>query len=137
MKIFFFTILLAGLTAGLAGAGGGYNQPYGNRSCANSNTKGCQDARKAFAEHHNGLYPDQYFNQWYQGQQGRWTRSGNNWRWQNAEGDQYYQGRQGHWYRENNGWQFRGDDGDEYRNGNNGWAWSGRPQRHDLRRSER
>lgn len=137
MKIFFFTILLAGLTAGLASAGGGYNQPYSHRRCANNNSKACQDARKAFAEHHNGIYPDQYFNQWYQGQQGRWNQNGNNWQWQHAEGDQYYQGRQGHWYQERNGWQFRGDDGDEYRKGNNGWAWSGTPQKHDQRRSER
>src|SRR5690348_765944 len=44
MKIFSFTILLAGLTVGLASAAGGYNQPYSHRRCVNDNSKACQDA---------------------------------------------------------------------------------------------
>ncbi len=133
MKIFLFTIFLAALTAGLAGAGGGYNNTYSYHACANSNSKECRDARDAFAGHHNGLDPEQWNNQWYQGQQGRWSKQGKNWRWNGAEGDQWYQGRRGHWYQERDGWQFRGDKGDDYRKGRDGWQWSGAGQEHDRR----
>lgn len=114
MKIFLFTILLVALTSGLARTAGAERYPY--RSCAHSNTKECRDARDAFARHHNGLTPEQWYQQYYQGQPGLW-------RWENAEGDEWFQGRQGHWYQEAFGWLFRGDDGDDYRQGENGWGW--------------
>ena|ERR1039457_3094954 len=133
MKIFLFTILLAALTGGLASAQVRYNQPCKVGACANNNSKECRDARNAFAEHHNGLYPEQWCNQWYQGQQGRWNQQGNNWQWEGAEGDQWYQGRQGHWFQERDGWQFRDDRDDVYRKGAKGWQWSGARQKHDRK----
>jgi len=49
MKIFLFTILLAALTAGLARAQLGYNQPCtGYSACAHNNSKACVDARNAW-----------------------------------------------------------------------------------------
>jgi hypothetical protein len=134
MKIFVLTIVLAALTAGLATAGGSYGQSYKYSACANNNSKECRDARDAFARHHNGQYPEQWNNEWYQGQQGRWNQQDNSWQWRGAEGDQWNQGRQGHWYQEHDGWQFRGDKGDEYRKGSNGWQWSGARQKHDRDR---
>ncbi len=125
MKIFLFTILLAALTASLARA-----QCTGYSACAHNNSKACVDARNAFARHHNGLYPEQWCNEWYQGQQGRWNQRGNHWQWEGAEGDQWFQGRRGHWFKERDAWQFRGDKGDEYRNGHNGWQWSGARSKH-------
>lgn|ERR1700676_3421906 len=107
MKIFLLTLVLAGLTGGMAGAAG-YNQSYNYSGCANNNGKACRDARDAFARHHNGQSPNQWNNAWYQGQQGRWNQNGNNWQWRNVQGD-------------------------EYRNGRNGWQWSGR-QKHEDRR---
>jgi len=124
MKIFLFVMLLGALTAGLARAQFGYNQTCKVGACAYINSKECRDARDAFAEHHNGLYPEQWCNQWYQGQQGRWTPQGNEWQWAGADGDQWFQGQPGHWFQERNGWQFRGDKGDEYQKGRNGWQWS-------------
>ena len=62
--------------------------------CYGNNSKACVDARNAFAEHHGGMYPGDYF----QGGQGRWMQYGNEWRW-------------------------RGVDGREYFHGPNGWAW--------------
>jgi hypothetical protein len=106
MKVFLFTILLAALTAGLTRAGGGYN--YGG--CANNNSKACRDARNAFAEHHSGQYPEQWNQEWYQGQRGRWKEQGDDWQWNGAQGDEWYQGQQGHWYQERDGWQWRGDE---------------------------
>ena len=85
MKIFLLTLVLATLTGGLARAG----------ACDNSNSKACQDARAAFAEHHNVQGP----NQWYQGHQGSWHQSGHEWQW-------------------------RSSDGSRYRHGNTGWQWS-------------
>jgi hypothetical protein len=91
MKIFLFATVLTALTtatAGLALAGGGFNgQKYS--ACAHSNSKECQDAKKAFADHHNGMFPEQYYNQWYQGHQGRWDQHGKDWRWENEDGGQY------------------------------------------------
>jgi hypothetical protein len=104
MKIFVLTMLLATLSGGVALAG--HNNPYAYKTCANSNSKACRDARDAFARHHNGQSPEQYNNSWYQGQQGRWNQSGNDWRWNGA-------------------------DGDEYRRGNSGWQWSRAQQKHD------
>lgn len=167
MKIFLFTILLAVLTGGSAHA-----QRYPYRNCQHSNSKACQDARRAFAKHHNGVYPEQWFNSNYQGQPGRWRwenaerdtwyrpyrncRNNNSkacqdarqafaehhngltperwfnenyqgqpgrWLWDNAEGDTWYQGLLGHWFQEPEGWRFRGDNGDEYRKGDRGWGW--------------
>lgn len=109
------TILLVAATFGFSGAAHAQRYPY--RSCVNNNSKACQDARNAFAEHHNGLYPEQWFNQNYQGQPGRWQ-------WENADGDDWYQGEQGHWYKEPQGWHFWGDDGDDYWKGKNGWGWA-------------
>jgi len=103
MKIFLLTIALATLTGGLALANG-YN--YG--SCANSNSKACQDDRAAFARHHNGLSPDQWNNQYYQGQQGRWNQHGKDWRWEGARGDQYSKG--------HNGWEWNRAGRDHDRN---------------------
>ena len=114
MKTFLLTILLSAVTAALAGTAHAQGYPY--RNCQHNNSKACQDARKAFAEHHNGLSPEQWFNSYYQGQPGRWA-------WENADGDDWYQGEQGHWYQEPEGWRFHGDDGDDYRKGNNGWGW--------------
>lgn len=130
MKTFLIAIVLTVLTSGLARAGGGYNQRYSYRSCAHSNTKECRDARDAFARHHNGIYPDQWFNGWYQGQQGRWSQQGSNWLWSGMEGDQWFQGKQGHWYQEPEGPRFRSDQGDEYRKGNKGWQWGGTQKKH-------
>jgi uncharacterized protein YjbJ (UPF0337 family) len=86
MKIFLLMIVFATLTGGLASAG---------VSCVNNNSQHCRDARAAFAEHHNGKSP----NQWYQGHQGRWNQQGHAWQW-------------------------RSDDGREYRQGQQGWQWS-------------
>lgn len=117
MKAFLLTIVLLASTAMLAGAAyAQVHQRYPYRNCQHNNSKACQDARKAFAEHHNGLYPEQWFNSYYQGQPGRWA-------WENAEGDDWFQGEQGHWYKEPEGWRFWGDDGDAYRKGDKGWGW--------------
>jgi hypothetical protein len=64
-------------------------------------------------------------NDWYQGQQGQWTRHGKKWRWESSHGDQWYQGKQGHWYQDKKGWHWYGNEGDEYRQGAHGWQWSG------------
>jgi hypothetical protein len=101
MKFFSFTLLLATLTLGLAGTG---HAQYG--ACVGNNSKACRDARDAFARHHGGVYPQQYYNQWYQGRQGRWNNNNNDWRWE-------------------------GMDGDDYWRGNNGWAWGHRRHHHD------
>lgn len=131
MKIFLLAIVLAALTTGLAGTAGAYNQsckPVG--ACANNNSKECRDARAAFAEHHNGLYPEQWCNQWYQGQQGRWNQEGKKWQWDGGQGDQWFQGKQGHWFQEHDGWQFRDDQDDVYRKGRKGWQWSDARPKH-------
>jgi len=85
MKVFLFAALLTAATAGMAFAGGGYNPG----SCRNNNSQHCIDARNAFARHHNGLYPEQWDNQWYQGHQGRWTQYNKDWRWEGSDGGQY------------------------------------------------
>jgi hypothetical protein len=95
MKTFVLTILLTALTGGIACAAG-YN-------CVDNNSKACVDARNAFAEHHNGQYPEQYYNQWYQGSQGRWNQKGAEWRWEGAKGESYAKG--------HNGWQWSGARG--------------------------
>jgi hypothetical protein len=130
MKIFLLTIAFAALTGGFATANSGYNY----RACANNNSKQCRDARAAFARHHDGQTPDQWNNQWYQGQQGRWNKQGNNWQWKAAQGDEWFQGKQGHWYQERDGWQWRGDKGDDYGKGSSGWQWSRAGQKHRVDR---
>jgi hypothetical protein len=86
MKIFLFAALLTAASAGVALAQGWH--PY-DRSCVGNNSKQCVDARNAFAEHHNGMYPEQWDNQWYQGHQGRWIGHANDWRWEGSDGEQY------------------------------------------------
>jgi hypothetical protein len=90
MKVFIFALLLSAATAGLAIAGGGGSfHPHKYSSCRNNKSKQCVDARNAFAEHHNGMYPDQFYNQTYQGQRGRWTQHGKEWGWEGEDGDRY------------------------------------------------
>jgi hypothetical protein len=89
MKTLLLTAFLTAGAAGIAMAGGGGHMPGHYSACANSNSKECQDAKKAFAEHHNGQFPEQYYNQWYQGHQGRWSQQGKSWRWENADGGEY------------------------------------------------
>ena len=101
MKTGYLTILFA--AAGLAIAGSGYAQ-YG--ACVNNNSKECVDARNAFARHHGGVYPNQYYNQWYGGRQGRWAQ-------------------------QNNEWRYEGMDGDDYWRGNDGWNWRHRERAHE------
>ena len=84
MRTLLLALLIVGLTGNLASAG----------SCSGNNSKHCRDARAAFAEHHRGEYP----RQWYQGYHGRWFRDRDDWCWRN-------------------------DDGREYRHQNRGWLW--------------
>ena len=93
MKVFLLTIALTAFTGGLALA-----NEYNYSACANSKSRACQNARAAFAEHHNGQAPEQYNNHWYQGRQGRWSQEGKDWRWNGVQGDQYSKGSKGwHW----------------------------------------
>lgn len=96
MKKFILPILAAAtLALGLSGTS--YAQ-YG--SCVGNNSKHCVDARNAFARHHGGMYPEQYYNHWYGGQQGRWERQDNDWRWEGINGDRYWRGDRGwEWHR--------------------------------------
>jgi hypothetical protein len=91
MKTFLLALSLVALTAGLTGTSYAFN--YG--SCVNNNSKHCVEARNAFAEHHGGQDPSQYYNHWYQGNQGRWNRVKNDWRWEGINGDQYWKGHRG------------------------------------------
>ncbi len=77
MKVFFLALVVAALSGGIAKA---------QESCVGNNSEHCRDARAAFAEHHNGESP----NQWYQGHQGRWDRSGQEWNWRNNDDDREY-----------------------------------------------
>lgn len=139
MKILPFVLLLAALSPGLARAQFGYGQSCRLGACAYNSTKECRDARDAFARHHSGLYPEQWCNQWYQGQRGRCYQQGNEWQWAGADGDSWFQGLLGHWFQEPNGWQFRGDNGDEYRRGRDGWQWilPGQKPRPEPQRSQK
>ncbi len=99
MKKFLLALSLAALTAGFAGTS--YAQ-FREGNCVNNNSKHCVDARNAFAEHHGGRYPNQYYNHWYQGNQGRWNRENNEWRWEGMNGDRYTKGHRGwEWHRHN------------------------------------
>ncbi len=94
MKKFLLALSLAALTAGFAGTS--YAQGFsGYGACANNNSPHCVDARNAFAGHHNGIYPNQYYNSWYGGNQGRWNRTNNEWRWEGINGDRYAHGEHG------------------------------------------
>jgi hypothetical protein len=86
MKKLLLTLIFVAGTAGIASAQGG--------GCIGNNSPACVNAKNAFAEHHGGVYPGQY----YQGYAGRWARNGNEWR-------------------------FRSNDGREYYHGHDGWAW--------------
>src|SRR5579863_717800 len=55
VKVFVFTVMLAALSVGVASAAG-----YDYSRCANNNSKACTDARNAYAEHHGGVFPQQY-----------------------------------------------------------------------------
>jgi len=94
MKVFVLTALLTAAAAGMALAGEGW-QPYKHGSCWHNNSKHCQDARAAFAEHHNGMMPDQWDNQWFQGHQGRWVEHDKDWKWEGSNGEQYWKGKNG------------------------------------------
>lgn len=95
MKKVLFAMVLAALSAGAAGTG--YAQGYSR--CANNNSPACVDARNAFARHHGGAFPEQYYNNWYGGNQGRWYQQNNDWRWEGMNGDQYWRG--------DHGWEWR------------------------------
>ena len=101
MKKVLLTIVFAALSAGVAQTG--YAQ-YG--SCVNNPSKACVDARNAFARHHGGVYPEQYFNQYYQGRQGRWNQTNNDWRYEDMDGDEYYRG--------DRGWEWKHDKHDKH-----------------------
>jgi hypothetical protein len=94
MKVFLFTGLLTAATAGMALAGGGWH-PYKPGSCYHNNSKHCVDARNAFAEHHNGMFPEQWDSQWYQGHRGRWVQHDKEWAWEGSNGDRYMKGKNG------------------------------------------
>ena len=99
MKRVLFVIALAAISSGLAGTS--YAQRYS--ACANNNSKHCIDARNAFAEHHGGVYPEQYYNHWYGGNPGRWTQQNNAWQWEGMNGDVYRRGdRDWEWQRYRN-----------------------------------
>lgn len=130
MKIFILTILLMSLVVPAAMAEHDDDRPCQVGACFHNNSQECRNARNAFAEHHNGLFPEQWCNQWYQGQQGRWYQQDKTWHWEGNEGDQWFQGQQGHWFQQpHNGWEFLGDKGDEYRKEHDSWQWSRPGQR--------
>ena len=93
MKTLSSAITIAALSMGLVGVT--HAAPFRYSACANNNSKACRDARDAFAEHHNGVYPNQYYNQWYQGRPGRWAQSGRDWRYEGMDGDDYWRGSKG------------------------------------------
>jgi hypothetical protein len=95
MKTVLSAILFAALSAGLAGTG--FAQRYS--ACANNNSPACVEARNAFASHHGGAFPEQYYNHWYAGNQGRWYQQNNDWRWEGMNGDRYERG--------DRGWEWR------------------------------
>ena len=94
MKKLFSLVVLTAISFGIAGSS--FAQGYG---CMGNNSKPCQDARRAFAEHHGGAFPEQYYNSWYGGNQGRWYQQNNAWRWEGVNGDRYERG--------DRGWEWR------------------------------
>ena len=95
MKKVLFALVLTALTAGFARTS--YAQGYS--ACFHNNSRACVDARNAFAEHHGGQFPEQYYNHWYEGNQGRWNHVNNEWRWEGMNGDRYWKGA--------NGWEWK------------------------------
>jgi hypothetical protein len=87
MKKLLFAAALTVLSAGIANA-------QWRGSCIGNNSKACTDARNAFAEHHGGVFPEQYYNSWYGGHQGRWYQHGAEWRWEGTDGRDWWGG---HW----------------------------------------
>jgi hypothetical protein len=85
MKIFLGAIFLSFVSFLIPAAG--HAQSYG---CIGNNSRACVEARNAFAEHHGGMYPDQYYNAWYGGNRGRWYQQINDWRWEGVNGDRYW-----------------------------------------------
>ena len=96
MKTLVSSFLLAAVSLGIAGTSFA-QAPYS--ACLGNNSKPCVDARNAFAEHHGGVYPEQYYNSWYNGNRGRWYQENNAWRWEGVNGDRY-------WNDGPNGWQW-------------------------------
>jgi hypothetical protein len=95
MKRLFSAIVLAAVSFGVVGSS--FAQPYG---CLGNNGPACVNDRKAFAEHHGGVMPEQYFNSYYGGSAGRWYQRNNAWHWQGANGDRYEPGAHGwEWHR--------------------------------------
>jgi hypothetical protein len=95
-KTLLSAIVLAAVSFGMAGSS--FAQPYS--ACLGNPSKACQDARNAFAEHHGGAFPEQYYNSWYGGQRGRWYQEGGGWRWEGINGDRYVSGPHGwEWHR--------------------------------------
>jgi hypothetical protein len=99
MKNLVSAFVLAGISFGIVGTS--FAQP-GYSACWGRNTPACVDAKKAFAEHHGGVFPEQYYNSYYNGGPGRWYQENNAWRWEGANGDRYYKGDKGwewhHWH---------------------------------------
>jgi len=87
MKKLLLTLAFVAFTGGVASAQG---------ACYGNNSPACVHARNAFAEHHGGEYPGQYF----QGYQGNWRRYGNDWRFRSNDGREYYHGDRGWDWRE-------------------------------------
>ena len=88
MKKLLLSMVFVAFTGGIASAQVG--------RCAGNNSPACVNARNAFAEHHGGVYPGQY----YQGYRGQWLGSGNNWRWRSEDGREYYHSPRGWEWRE-------------------------------------
>ena len=88
MKVLVLALLLCAATTGVALAGGG-GHPFKYSSCKGNNSQHCIDARNAFARHHNGMYPEQWYNETFQGRQGRWVEHGKEWGWEGEDGDRY------------------------------------------------
>jgi hypothetical protein len=95
MKKILLSLLLGAMTIGIGGSSA--QAFWGRHHCADSNSKACRDAREAFAKHHNGVYPGQYYNEWYAGRQGRWHQRDRDWRWEGMDGDDYYRTRDHGW----------------------------------------
>jgi hypothetical protein len=97
MKSFAFASLVAALTIGLAHAQmgnpiAGLDHPEHLETCANNNSKHCQDARKAFAEHHNGMSPEQW-EKTHPGHREHWEQNGKNSALEGSNGEQHRKGR--------------------------------------------
>jgi len=92
MKTLVGAFVLAAVSFGIAGTSFA-QAPYS--ACLGNNSPACVNARKAFAEHHGGTFPEQYYNSWYGGNRGRWYQENNNWRWEGANGDRYWKGDHG------------------------------------------